>query len=1096
MKNPILCAHRLLNKGIITILLIAFIFSGLPQIPAEAQDIRLPVPGVRISVSPLVDPPVLKGIKVHPDGPFRFDFILDKGDSGIADDQLKSESTKLIKYFLASITVPEKDLWVNLSPYEKDRIIPQSFGLTEMGRDLLAEDYMLKQITASLIYPEEQVGKKFWKRIYAEAAKKYGTTNIPVNTFNKVWIIPEKAVVYENAKAGTAYVVESKLKVMLEEDYLSLQKHSDVGAGSQPAQERAGYEPAPTVNNLHSLASQIVREVVIPELTTEINEGKNFAQLRQVYNSLILATWYKKKIKDSILAQVYADRNKVAGVEPLVSLRLTAKKPSGDHSTILGSKSPDTDIEFIYQRYLKAFKKGAYNYIKEEPDPVTQEIIPRKYFSGGMAFNKAMTVNLKIVDNKTASPAMRSSILNMITRGLLIVFSSLALSGDHNSMPLEANMSVPKQEMIQLTESERNEAVNLVFKASEEEKLKNIRRFVELLVWDLQGKIVFKEYRGDLNNSLYVLIPFIEVPSSLGTPLKLSNEFIRQGGLKILFNSLMMKKGNKDKKALLQTLLYDILIQRVPDSTRREIVRELLNLKEDKESLLFQFSSWKGHWDKQLSSIIIEECGGIKSLLSIYENEPANRVAVIQLLRGLVNSWPDNVAGVDQIMAFSQRLISNPGPLIRSEAVKLLKDTIRFNPQFNDVASQIHAGRKPMSMLSDTRGSKQVRVAVVDDFSWGGHGVSVLSTLVSTVLKTKIDLQSRTLRRKVCEENHWDKDIDNPTKIAELLLQKEGVLLNTFNNDEHASFGKYLESHPQDTTLVSMSFGDYRITKENTTYDTKLPDLVNGTYPSNLFTNLQGKDTLFIFAAGNDSRPRIYTHPLLDNILPVGAAELQTDGAWRQSDYSSYGLDTKVYTQGIAPNGQVGTSFAAPGIAGQLAVLLTQKESLSIKGGLQELNQARMTIKGQLGEDVNIIRSPIDLRSTTENKKKEGKNVMEEDFAMNSSNQFDSAMGSESTLLSKWLLKNRRGQASSTQSHSRAMNGQEKRGGIDLTSQQFLQTQNSGGEIKFHIDSAMMAQLQASPGFEARIISIQPLESVAEFLGIRQNDGVKQILPR
>ena len=39
--------------------------------------------------------------------------------------------------------------------------------------------------------------------------------------------------------------------------------------------------------------------------------------------------------------------------------------------------------ERIYQQYLKAFKKGVYNYIKEEIDPVTQETIPRKYFSGG-----------------------------------------------------------------------------------------------------------------------------------------------------------------------------------------------------------------------------------------------------------------------------------------------------------------------------------------------------------------------------------------------------------------------------------------------------------------------------------------------------------------------------------------------------------------------------------------------------------------------------------------------------------------------------------------------------------------------------------------
>src|SRR5208283_3152490 len=162
--------------------LMAFLANTLGPIPSvQAQEFKLPVPGVMVHLSPPFDPPILKGIKVHPDNPLRFDFILDKGDSKLSNDALKDESSKLIKYFLASLTIPEKDLWVNLSPYEKDRIIPQSFGLTEMGRDLLAEDYMLKQITASLIYPEEEIGKKFWKRIYEEAFKKYGTTDIPVN---------------------------------------------------------------------------------------------------------------------------------------------------------------------------------------------------------------------------------------------------------------------------------------------------------------------------------------------------------------------------------------------------------------------------------------------------------------------------------------------------------------------------------------------------------------------------------------------------------------------------------------------------------------------------------------------------------------------------------------------------------------------------------------------------------------------------------------------------------------------------------------------------------------------------------------------------
>ncbi len=232
-------AFKYLNPKQIVLraVLFAFLSNTFGPIPTvRAEDFVLPKPGVMVHLSPAFNPPILKGIKVHPDNPFRLDFILDRGDETSAEaksesplakeDYLKQQSTKLIKYFLASLTIPEKDLWVNLSPYEKDRIVPESFGQTEMGRDLLAQDYLLKQITASLIYPEDEIGQKFWQRLYAEAAKKFGSTNIAVNTFNKVWIVPEKAVVYENAKTGTAYVVESQLKVMLEEDYLALMKNT------------------------------------------------------------------------------------------------------------------------------------------------------------------------------------------------------------------------------------------------------------------------------------------------------------------------------------------------------------------------------------------------------------------------------------------------------------------------------------------------------------------------------------------------------------------------------------------------------------------------------------------------------------------------------------------------------------------------------------------------------------------------------------------------------------------------------------------------------------------------------------------------------
>ena len=101
--------------------LISSVVGPVPQ--ARGDDFHLPVPGVMVHLSPPLDPPLLKGIKVHPNNPFRFEFILDKGDASGAvakskstnqfqQEQLKTEATKLIKYFLASLTIPEKDLWV------------------------------------------------------------------------------------------------------------------------------------------------------------------------------------------------------------------------------------------------------------------------------------------------------------------------------------------------------------------------------------------------------------------------------------------------------------------------------------------------------------------------------------------------------------------------------------------------------------------------------------------------------------------------------------------------------------------------------------------------------------------------------------------------------------------------------------------------------------------------------------------------------------------------------------------------------------------------------------------------------------------------
>ena len=339
------------------IVCIAFISTQLQYSYAQGFDVKqLPKPGSVVAVSPVFMPLTLKGLVLHPDNALKFDFLMDTGNSRMQGEALNTEALKIMTYFLTAMTMPEEDMWVNLSPYEKGKMIENNFGNTVMGRDLLAEDYVLKQLTASLVYPEKTLGKKFWGEIYGKLSRKE-LEEVALNSFNKVWIVPSQAVVWEHD--GKVMIVKSHLRVMLEEDYVALKNDQNVQVGA---------------DSKHTLASQIVREVIIPVLEKQVNEGEHFAYLRQMYQAMILATWYKKALKESILTKVYANQRKIKGVD---------------------NANPG-DIEMIYQQYLDAFKKGAFNYIREDIDSKTGQVIPRKYFSGGF------TLKMGIVSLATA----------------------------------------------------------------------------------------------------------------------------------------------------------------------------------------------------------------------------------------------------------------------------------------------------------------------------------------------------------------------------------------------------------------------------------------------------------------------------------------------------------------------------------------------------------------------------------------------------------------------------------------------------------------------------------------------------------------------
>jgi len=369
----------MLKKSLSLTVIICFVLTTLGPLPKAQADLvlGLPAPGSMVNLSPSYEPVMIKGLTVHKDNPFLFDFIVDVGQDKMSGEPLKKEGEKLIKYFLASLSIPDKDRWVNLSPYEKDRMVPEALGQTDMGRDLLAQDYILKQMTASLIYPEKKLGQTFWNKVYAKSQEMYGTTQIPVNTFNKVWIMADKAEVFEHNQ--TAFVTGCHLKVMLEEDYLALQKHSAIPNAVIPA--KAGIH-----NTTHSVASFIVKQIILPQLEGEVNTGKNFANLRQIFNSVILSTWYEKNLKEALLNQVYANKSRVKGI----------------------NLSDPTVKDQIYDQYLKAYKKGVFNYIKKDII-ATGKMTTRKYFSGG-AYAVVPSQGLTVITNPEAlNQAMANS---------------------------------------------------------------------------------------------------------------------------------------------------------------------------------------------------------------------------------------------------------------------------------------------------------------------------------------------------------------------------------------------------------------------------------------------------------------------------------------------------------------------------------------------------------------------------------------------------------------------------------------------------------------------------------------------------------------
>ncbi|MGE5309317.1 MAG: hypothetical protein ACM3OC_09540 [Deltaproteobacteria bacterium] len=274
-----------------------------------------------------------------------FNLFVDKGSfRSKPDDFIKDNSGKLFEYFLVGIALPDSSFWVNLRPDSPDRIIDPLLEKTEVGRILLEADLQLKKDVASLTSPDTQTGREYWRKLYEKAETLMGS-NAAIPTVTRPWIVPDEVII-QRGPAG-AYIYKATLKVMLEQD--RLKDSPDYSFNDERLKE------------LNAYSTTLVKELIIPQLTKEINSSKRYSELRQVFYSLILAQWFKKQFKGT--AGGYARMIESSDISSLVCRTPVSK-------------------ETYFSAYRDSFAKGEYN-TTEQVNGIKGMTV-RRYCSGGI----------------------------------------------------------------------------------------------------------------------------------------------------------------------------------------------------------------------------------------------------------------------------------------------------------------------------------------------------------------------------------------------------------------------------------------------------------------------------------------------------------------------------------------------------------------------------------------------------------------------------------------------------------------------------------------------------------------------------------------
>lgn len=272
--------------------------------------------------------------------------LFDRGDSAV--EGVGESGGKIMEYFLTGVSLPGSAFWVNLRPdCAGEDIIDRDLEQTDVGKVFLEADLCLKRDFAMATSPATAEGRIYWQRLCVRAASLFGARQPVIPTVVRPWIVPGEIITRQSSDG--IYIYKAVLSIRLEQErFLS---HDSENAD-------------PRFEQLNAYSAELVRELILPGMIRRVNRSPAYAQLRQVYYSLIATAWYKRYFRGDADSQ---------------ACRIDTRNLDGIVSRAQWSKTTYVDA------YRRSFALGEYN-LRDRIAGFSGTVV-RRYVSGGIVMD-------------------------------------------------------------------------------------------------------------------------------------------------------------------------------------------------------------------------------------------------------------------------------------------------------------------------------------------------------------------------------------------------------------------------------------------------------------------------------------------------------------------------------------------------------------------------------------------------------------------------------------------------------------------------------------------------------------------------------------